>query len=95
MATKTRELKLTLTPSQGTINFFYAFVNGKKVISSNGTVAREWTGKVSESEVQIKVRVSGIGKAQYIAVIDLPGTVKDQKLTLTLSGGYNEFELKI
>ena len=90
-----RKMKLILEPKAGTINLFYAFINGKKVIADEGTKKRIWEGKINEDEVRIKVRVTGIGKSEYKVIIDLPGTADDQELVFQLDGGYHEFELFI
>ena len=90
-----RELTLTLEPNAGTINMFYAFINGKRVIAAEGTKKREWKGVIENDEVRIKVRVIGIDSSKYKMTIDLPGTAEDQKLTFQLNGGYHEFEIYI
>ena len=90
-----REFKLSLEPAGGAINLFYAFVNGKRIITDEGTKKREWKGIIKGEEVKLKVRVTGIGNAKYKVTIDLPGTADDQKLTFELEGGYHEFELYI
>lgn len=90
-----REFTLILEPISGTINMFYAFLNGKRIIAEDGTKKREWQGEIESGEVSLKVRVTGIGSSSYKVTIDLPGTAYDQKLTFQLNGGYHEFELCI
>jgi hypothetical protein len=90
-----RKLRLSLSPVGGSINRFYAFVDGKRVIEGDGTSRREWSGEVADEGVRIKTRVFGAGKAQYAFSIDLPGTAHDQTLTLELEGGYHEAEYNI
>ena len=90
-----RKITLALEPTAGTINLFYAFINGKRIIADEGTEKREWKGNIDNDEVRIKVRVTGIGSSKYKMTIDLPGTADDQKLTFQLNGGYHEFEIYI
>ena len=90
-----RKFTLTLEPESGTINMFYAFLNGKRIIADEGTKKRKWEGMIESEEVSIKIRVTGIGVSKYKATIDLPGTANDQKLTFQLKGGYHEFEMHI
>ena len=89
-----RSLTLTLSPKEGAINRFYAFLDGKKVIAADGTSAATYTGDISDP-TSLKVRVFGIDDAQYTLAIDLPGTADDQELTLTLTEGYHELELSL
>ena len=89
-----RSLTLTLSASDGTINRFYAFLDGKKVMAADGSAPATYTGDVPDP-VELKVRVWGIDDAQYRLGIDLPGTADDQALTLTLSEGYHELELSL
>jgi hypothetical protein len=91
----TRDLTLTLEPVSGGLTLFYAFVNGIKVIQSDGTAKRSWTGKIPNAQVRIKVRVVGIDDACFKLGIDLPGTADDQGLTLKLNGGYYETDLTL
>ena len=90
-----RSLTLEMEPIQGTIERFYAFVECKKVIAADATAKRRWSGDVADDETKIKVRVFGVGTAKYKLSIDLPGTVDDQSLELSLSTGYGELELTI
>lgn len=90
-----RSLTLKLTPVDGTIERFYAFVDCKKRIAHDGDQERSWTGKIDDADTRIKLRVFGIGSARYRVSIDLPGTVDDQELVLRLDGGYGELELRI
>ena len=90
-----RSLTLKLTPVDGTIERFYAFVDCKKRISHDGDQERSWTGKIDDADTRIKLRVFGIGHARYRVSIDLPGTVDDQQLVLRLDQGYGELELRI
>jgi hypothetical protein len=91
----TRDFTLTLEPVSGGISLFYAFVNGVKVIQSDGTEERAWSGTISIAQVHIKVRVVGIGNASFKMGIDLPGTAEDQSLTLKLQDGYYETDIML
>lgn len=91
----TRNFKLTLEPVAGGITMFYAFVNGSKVIQAEGGTKRSWSGKVSDAQIKVKIRVVGIGKAEFRVGIDLPGTADDQSLTFKLEGGYYETEFTL
>lgn len=90
-----RDLTLTLEPVIGGLTLFYAFINGVKVIQSDGTKKRTWTGKIPDAQVRIKIRVVGIDNASFKLGIDLPGTADDQSLTLKLQGGYYETEITL
>lgn len=90
-----RDLSLALEPVLGSITMFYAFINGTKVIQSDGTKKRTWSGKIPLSQVKIKVRVTGIDDATFKLGIDLPGTANDQSLTLKLDGGYYETSITL
>ncbi len=90
-----RDFTLTIEPISGGLTLFYAFINGTKVIQSDGTKKRTWTGKIPTSQVRIKIRVVGIGNASFKVGIDLPGTADDQGLTLKLKGGYYETEITL
>jgi HSP20 family molecular chaperone IbpA len=89
-----RSLTLKMAPVDGTIERFYAFVDGKKRISHDGNAERKWSGTIDD-DTRIKLRVFGIGNARYRVTIDLPGTADDQTLQLRLDGGYSELELRI
>lgn len=91
----TRNFTLTLEPVSGGLTMFYAFINGIKVIQSDGTKKRSWTGTIPDAQIQIKVRVVGIDTASFRLGIDLPGTADDQSLTLKLDGGYYETEITL
>ncbi|GGC02533.1 hypothetical protein [Dyadobacter sediminis] len=88
-----RDFTLTLEPVSGGITLFYAFINGVKVIQSDGTDKKTWAGKIPDAQVRIKVRVIGIDNASFTIGLDLPGTADDQSLTLKLQGGYYETEI--
>lgn len=90
-----RELTLKLTPVDGTIERFYAFVDRRKRIADDGNAERAWTGKIDDDDVKIKIRVFGVGSAKYRLTIDLPGFADDQQLELRISQGYGELELRI
>ncbi len=90
-----RHLTIKMEPVQGTIERFYAFVGPLKRIADDGTRERSWCGDVPDEELRLKVRVFGIGAAKYRLSIDLPGTVDDQDLVLSLRDGYGELELRI
>jgi hypothetical protein len=92
---QTRTLTIDMKPEAGTINRFYAFLDGVRVIHADGTAAAHYQDEVATTPVRLKVRVWGIADARYSLGIDLPGTANDQKLTLSLSGGYHELELHI
>lgn len=91
----TRDFTLTLEPVSGGLTMFYAFINGIKVIQSDGTKKRTWSGKIPDAQVRIKIRVVGIDNASFKLGIDLPGTADDQSLTLKLQGGYYETEITL
>ena len=82
----TRKFTLSLETNSGSITLFYAFINGVKVIQSDGTSKRTWTGLIPDAQIRVKIRVVGI---------DLPGTADDQSLTLKLQGGYYETEITL
>ncbi len=88
-------LTVSLEPLTGSITRFYAFVNNEKKIAADGDKKREWTGRVTDGTVKIKIRVIGIGDAEYNLGLDLPGTANDQSITLKLEGGYHETEISI
>lgn len=90
-----RNFTLTLEPVSGGLTLFYAFINGVKVIQSDGTKKRSWTGKIPDAQVRIKIRVVGIDDASFKLGIDLPGTAEDQSLTFKLQGGYYETEISL
>ncbi len=90
-----RQLTLKLEPIQGTIERFYAFVECNKTIADDATQPRSWTGAIADDESTIKLRVFGVGTAQYKVTLDLPGTLADQSLILSLDRGYSELELTI
>jgi hypothetical protein len=50
----TRDFTLTLEPVTGSLTMFYAFVNGIKVIQSDGTKKRTWTGKIPQHKFVLK-----------------------------------------
>jgi len=91
----TRDFTLTLEPVMGSITMFYAFLNGVKIIQSDGTKKRVWSGKIPDAQVRIKIRIVGINNASFKLGIDLPGTVDDQCLILKLQGGYYEMDINI
>lgn len=91
----TRDFTLTLEPVSGGLTFFYAFLNGYKIIQAEATTKRSWTGKIPGSQITVKVRVLGIDNATFRLGIDLPGTADDQSLELKLQGGYNETEITL
>lgn len=91
----TRDFTLTLEPVSGGLTLFYAFINGVKVIQSDGTKKRTWSGKIPDAQVRIKIRVVGIDNASFKLGIDLPGTADDQSLTFHLQGGYYETEITL
>jgi len=90
-----RDLTISLEPTMGTCNRFYAFVASNRWIAADGDRKRSKKGQIGTSQVKITVRVFGIGEAQYKLGLDLPGTVDDQSLTFNLSGGYHETEILI
>lgn len=90
-----RSLTLKLSPVDGTIERFYAFVGGSKRISHDGNEERSWSGKIDDADTRIKVRVFGVANAKYRLSIDLPGVADDQQLELSLDGGYGELELTL
>jgi hypothetical protein len=95
MARTTRKLTIKMVASSGTINRFFAFLNGERVISAEGNTTPTYSTEVSMSPVNLKVRVWGIEAASYVLSIDLPETADDQTLNLKLSQGYHELEITI
>jgi hypothetical protein len=89
----TKDFTLTLEPVSGGLTMFYSFINGVKVIQSDGTKKTTWSGKIPDAQVRIKIRVVGIANASFKLGIDLPRTADDQSLTLQLQGGYYETEI--
>jgi hypothetical protein len=79
----------------GAITKYYAILDGRRVIAENGNKTGKYKGDVPVAQINLKVRVFGIGNAKYTLGIDLPGTAKDQELTLQLSQGYHELDLSI
>jgi hypothetical protein len=92
---KLRSLTLTLEPVSGSLTLFYAFVDGVKVIQSDGTKKRTWKGEIPDKQVKIKIRVTGINNAAFKVGIDLPGTANNQSLTFQLQGGYYETDISL
>lgn len=90
-----RRLTLKLEPVSGTIERFYAFVDGHKRIVADGIERPTWTGDIRDDDVRIKLRVFGVGTAKYRLRIDLPGVADDQQLELKLDRGYGELELTL
>lgn len=89
----TRNFTISLEPISGGLTLFFAFIDGTKVIQSDATKKRIWNGQIPLAQVNIKVRVVGIGNAVFKMGIDLPGTAEDQSLSLNLNGGYYETEI--
>jgi hypothetical protein len=89
-----REMTIELRAVSGTVERFYAFVDGVKRIVADGTTIASWHGDVGDSTC-LRVRVFGIGAAKYRLGIDLPGTADDQELELQLDRGYGELELSL
>ena len=94
MATASRTLKLSLNPVDGTINRFYAFLDGKRVIAADGKKGGSYNVRVAQ-RAHLQVRVWGIDDATYELSIDLPGTADDQDLKLSLFEGYHELDLQL
>jgi len=90
-----RKLTVRLRALSGTIERFYAFVDCKKRIVADGIGDATWSGEVTDDEVNVRVRVFGVGRAKYRLGIDLPGTADDQSIELWTDQGYGELELKI
>jgi hypothetical protein len=88
-----RYFTLSLEAVSGSITMFYAFINSLKVIQSDGSEKRTWTGKVPDGQVRIKIRVIGIDKASFKLGLDLQGTANDQCLILYLEEGYYETDI--
>lgn len=91
----TRQFSLTLERVTGSITYFYAFIDGVRVVQSPGSKKATWSGKIPVGQIRIKVRVMGIDEASFKLGIDLPGVADDQNLTFSLEGGYYETELAI
>jgi len=88
-------MNLRLRAISGTIERFYAFVDGKKRIVADGLGDATWSGDVDDDEIVVRVRVFGVGRAKYRLSLDLPGVADDQNLELWTDQGYGEMELKI
>jgi hypothetical protein len=91
---ETRALSIELKPKSGGFVKFLAFINGHLIIAADAK-GGSFEADVPVAELRLKVRVFGIDDAHYTLGIDLPGTANDQELTLQLSQGYNELELRI
>lgn len=87
-----RKMTIELEATAGTVERFYAWVDGEKRIANDATRKRSWTGMVGDF-ARVKVRVFGMGRARYKLSVDLPGTAEDQMLELGLDRGYSEAEL--
>ncbi|WP_343662307.1 hypothetical protein [Chryseobacterium mucoviscidosis] len=90
---KTRTFTISLEPIAGTINLFYAFINGIRVIADDASQKRTWSGVIPDSEIRLKIRVSGMGNARFRMEIDLPGTADDQSVIFNLTNGYYETKI--
>ncbi|MBC8067096.1 MAG: hypothetical protein IAG13_02085 [Deltaproteobacteria bacterium] len=90
-----RRLTLRLESLSGTVERFYAFVDGRKRIVADGIGPAHWAGDVDDEEARIKVRVFAVGRAKFRFSIDLPGTADDQRIELWTDRGYGELEMKI
>ena len=90
-----RNFTLSLEPAVGLITFFYAFLNGVMVIQEDGYEKRTWSGKIPLSQMNLKIRVVGIGASSFKLSINLPGAAEDQSLTLQLQSGYFEIDLTL
>jgi hypothetical protein len=88
-------IQIALKPVAGSINYFYAFVNGAKLIADDGTAERTWKGDVPGGETRIKVRVTGMGDARYEFSLSLPDAHEHHTAVHSLEDGYDEFELRI
>lgn len=95
MPTTTRKLKVTLEGTSGTINKFLAFVDGRMILNANGGAKKTVPVDIKNTQVRLKVRVTGINDAKYKLTIDLPGTADDQTLEFQLTGGYHETEITL
>lgn len=91
----TRSLTIAMKAVSGTINRFYAFLDGHRVIAADGNTEPSLSRDVSMSPVTLRVRVFGIDRASYELSIDLPGTADDQNLKLQLFEGYHELNLSL
>jgi len=52
-----------------------------------------WSGVIPDSEIRLKIRVSGMGNARFRMEIDLPGTADDQSVIFNLTNGYYETKI--
>lgn len=93
MANSKRDITIKMEAVSGAITRFYAFLAGKKVIAEDGTEKVEHKDKLSTDQARLKVRVFGVEDAKYKLTIDLPGTARDQELTLQLTEGYHELSM--
>ncbi len=89
------KIQIALKPLAGSVNYFYAFVNGAKVIADDGTAERTWKGDAAGAETRIKVRVTGIGDARYEFSLSLPDRREHHTAVHSLEDGYDEFELRV
>ncbi|MPS73300.1 MAG: hypothetical protein E2590_09150 [Chryseobacterium sp.] len=92
---ETRAFTISLEPTAGTINLFYAFINGIRIIADDASQKRTWSGIIPDSEIRVKIRVLGINNAQFKLEIDLPGIANDQSLFINLKNGYYEMEISL
>lgn len=91
-----RTLKISMKRMTGTINELRAWVNERPVIGSRApSESPTWQGDIPDEKVSVEVEAFGIGRATYQLGIDLPGTVDDQQLELSLQGGYNAAKFEV
>lgn len=87
-----RKATITLDPKSGTINQFYAYVDGVAVIGDSGKQKRIWSGPVGDSNVLFKIQAYGIHGSTYTCEIKCSGSSGVPQHLRTLDGGKNEFE---
>ena len=85
---------LTLEPSPGggTLDFFHAWVNNKKVIADYADKKTTVKGE-TPSIFKLTIKVSGVGSAKYKIHLDFPGSAQDVKAEHSLVGGYHEIRM--
>ena len=88
-----RKAAIKTKGSGGSINRFIVSVDGKIVISAEGSKGGTWKGSVGDAHVSIKARVMGVDDADYDFTLSLADSIDEQTVTFSLSGGFHEFEL--
>jgi len=90
-----RSATISLSTVAGAINRFFVWAENQRVITADGTTAPTKTVVLQGTPAAIRVRVFGIGAAQYQLKIDLPAPSPGIKQTRTLDEGYDEYDLSV